>query len=68
MLLILTVLLLVYGTKRLPEIGRSLGSGVRELRHSLTVSPADDERAPRGSVPPSGNDNHAPEVRDNNSG
>ncbi len=34
--LLLVVLLLVFGAKRLPELGRSLGSGMREFRHSLS--------------------------------
>jgi sec-independent protein translocase protein TatA len=39
MLVLLGVLLLVFGPKRLPAMGRSLGSSVRELRDGLT-SPA----------------------------
>ncbi|MFQ5890281.1 MAG: twin-arginine translocase TatA/TatE family subunit [Gemmatimonadota bacterium] len=35
-LLILFVLLLLFGAKRLPEIGRSLGRGIREFKGSLT--------------------------------
>jgi sec-independent protein translocase protein TatA len=33
--LLLLVVLLLFGSKRLPEIGRSLGSGIREFRGSL---------------------------------
>ena len=29
------VLLLFFGPKRLPEIGRSLGKGMREFKHSI---------------------------------
>ena len=35
-LLILLVLLLVFGAKRLPEMGRSLGKGMREFKDSVT--------------------------------
>jgi sec-independent protein translocase protein TatA len=35
-LLILLIALLLFGGKRLPEIGRSLGSGMREFKDSLT--------------------------------
>jgi sec-independent protein translocase protein TatA len=38
MLVLLGVLLLVFGPKRLPEMGRSLGRSVRELREGLTSS------------------------------
>jgi sec-independent protein translocase protein TatA len=34
--LLVLILLLVFGAKRLPEIGRSLGSGMREFKQSLT--------------------------------
>jgi sec-independent protein translocase protein TatA len=37
--LLLLVVLLVFGAKRLPEIGRSLGSGIREFRHSVSGEP-----------------------------
>jgi sec-independent protein translocase protein TatA len=30
------VVLLVFGPKRLPEMGRSVGKGIRELKHGLT--------------------------------
>jgi sec-independent protein translocase protein TatA len=36
LLVLLGVLLLVFGPKKLPEMGRSLGRSVRELRTGLT--------------------------------
>ncbi len=33
---LLVILLLVFGAKRLPEIGRSLGSGMREFKDSVS--------------------------------
>jgi len=35
-LMLLLVVLLVFGAKRLPELGRSLGTGMREFRDSVT--------------------------------
>lgn len=35
-LLLLLLVLLVFGAKRLPEIGRSLGTGLREFKSSVT--------------------------------
>jgi sec-independent protein translocase protein TatA len=32
---LLLVLLLVFGARRLPEMGRSLGSGMREFKQSI---------------------------------
>jgi sec-independent protein translocase protein TatA len=33
---LVVILLLVFGARRLPEIGRSLGSGMREFKQSVT--------------------------------
>jgi sec-independent protein translocase protein TatA len=34
--LLLLIALLLFGARRLPEIGRSLGSGMREFKDSVT--------------------------------
>ena len=43
LIVILIVALLVFGPKRLPEIGRSLGKGMREFKDSITGS-QDEEK------------------------
>jgi len=45
--LLLLVALLLFGGKRLPEIGRSLGSGMREFKDSLSGITRDDDRDDR---------------------
>jgi sec-independent protein translocase protein TatA len=42
-LLLLLVLLLVFGPKRLPEMGRSMGRGMREFKDSLTGQGKDED-------------------------
>jgi sec-independent protein translocase protein TatA len=37
-LIIAGILLLIFGPKRVPQLGRSLGRGLRELRHALPSS------------------------------
>ena len=37
-IIILVVLLLLFGAKRLPEMGRSLGRGMREFKDAVTTS------------------------------
>jgi sec-independent protein translocase protein TatA len=37
-IIILVVLLLLFGAKRLPEMGRSLGRGMREFKEAVTTS------------------------------
>jgi sec-independent protein translocase protein TatA len=47
LVVILIVLLIVFGPKRLPEMGRSLGRGMREFKDSITGSDRDDEKDER---------------------
>ena len=42
---IVVILLLLFGAKRLPEIGRSLGSGMREFKQSVTGQSAPEQPA-----------------------
>jgi sec-independent protein translocase protein TatA len=43
LLILLLVLLLVFGPKRLPEMGRQLGKGMREFKDSVSGSDKDDD-------------------------
>lgn len=40
---VLVIALLVFGPKRLPEMGRSVGKGLREFKDSVTGDKEDDE-------------------------
>jgi sec-independent protein translocase protein TatA len=42
-LIVLLIALIVFGPKRLPEMGRSLGKGIREFKDSLTGNDEEDE-------------------------
>lgn len=46
-LLIAFLLLLLFGARRLPEIGQSLGKGIREFKKSLTA-PDEDVKVSSG--------------------
>jgi sec-independent protein translocase protein TatA len=46
-LLLLVVFLLLFGAKRIPEIGRSLGKGIREFKGSLAGLDEPLEALPR---------------------
>jgi sec-independent protein translocase protein TatA len=41
LIIVLVIALIILGPKRLPETGRSLGKGIRELKDSLS-DPSDD--------------------------
>ncbi len=45
LLILLLVVLLVFGPKRLPEMGRSLGKGMREFKSSISGKDDDDRQA-----------------------
>jgi sec-independent protein translocase protein TatA len=45
MIFIMVVLLLVFGAKRLPELGSGLGKGIREFKRSMKDLNTEIERA-----------------------
>ena len=50
-LLILVVVLLLFGAKRLPEIGASMGKGIREFKGSLSMDDKDEIPAESSTKP-----------------
>ncbi len=42
-LVVLIIALVVFGPKRLPELGKSLGKGIREFRGSVTGEDKDED-------------------------
>ena len=52
-LVVLAIALVIFGPKRLPEMGRSLGRGMREFKDSITGKDEDEARErERVSLPP----------------
>ncbi|HEY2657810.1 MAG TPA: twin-arginine translocase TatA/TatE family subunit [Solirubrobacteraceae bacterium] len=53
LLFLLAALLLIFGAKRLPEMGRSLGEGLRGFKESITGDPnhAEMSTLPRATEP-----------------
>ena len=49
-ILLLLIALLLFGAKRLPEIGRSLGTGMREFKDSVTGTTTHEN--PPAQIPP----------------
>jgi sec-independent protein translocase protein TatA len=45
LVVVLIIALVIFGPKRLPELGRSMGKGIREFRSSLSGKD-DDEESP----------------------
>jgi sec-independent protein translocase protein TatA len=44
LVVVLIIALVVLGPKKLPEVGRSLGKGMREFKDSISNVSADEER------------------------
>jgi sec-independent protein translocase protein TatA len=55
-ILIFLIILLLFGAKRIPEIGRALGKGIREFKNASReiTSAADEESAKPATPPPPG--------------
>ena len=57
LLIILVILLLIFGPKRLPGLGRQLGGGMREFKDSITGKTKDEDDEDEAGVaglPPAG--------------
>ena len=52
MAIVLIIALVVFGPKRLPELGRSLGRGIREFRGSLSGESRDEPERREAIEPP----------------
>jgi sec-independent protein translocase protein TatA len=42
--IVLVIALVIFGPKRLPDLGRSLGSGMREFKNSITGKDDDEPK------------------------
>jgi sec-independent protein translocase protein TatA len=51
LVILLVALLIIFGPKRLPEMGRSLGKGMREFKDSISGKDDDDKDEP-AELPP----------------
>jgi sec-independent protein translocase protein TatA len=50
LIILLVIVLLIFGPKRLPGLGKSLGSGLREFKDSITGDSKDDENDERPQI------------------
>jgi len=47
LIIVLVIVLLIFGPKRLPGLGKQLGQGMREFKESITGSSKDEEAEAR---------------------
>jgi len=50
LIIVLAIALIVLGPKKLPEVGRSIGNGMREFKESLSGERRDEDRTDVESV------------------
>jgi sec-independent protein translocase protein TatA len=48
-IIVLVIVLIIFGPKRLPDLGRSMGRGMREFKDSVTGKSKDHEELEEGS-------------------
>jgi sec-independent protein translocase protein TatA len=48
--IVIVIVLLLFGARRLPELGRSLGDGMREFKDGITGKSKDDEPAEQAKL------------------
>ena len=49
--IVLVIVLVVFGPKRLPELGKSMGKGIREFKGSLSMDDKDEIPAESSTEP-----------------
>jgi sec-independent protein translocase protein TatA len=50
LIIILVILLLLFGAKRLPEMARSIGKSTKEFKKGMTEAASDDEEEEQGKA------------------
>jgi len=48
--IVLVIVLVIFGPKRLPELGKSLGSGMKSFKDSVTGGDDDDKKITSGDT------------------
>jgi sec-independent protein translocase protein TatA len=69
LLLILVIVLVLFGARRIPEIGSSIGKGIREFKRGMQDIDKEHENAPQltsrleSIAPPSASETTSPEPK-----
>jgi sec-independent protein translocase protein TatA len=53
LLLIALIVIIIFGARKLPELGKSLGEGIKNFRRSISSKDKENETPPDKSEPPS---------------
>ena len=55
LLLILLIVIIIFGARKLPDLGKSLGEGIKNFKKSMHTKEDDDKDKPAKKDPPSSN-------------
>jgi sec-independent protein translocase protein TatA len=66
LVIVLVIVLVIFGPKRLPGLGRSLGQGMREFKDSITGTTKDEDQPEPEQLPAAGGKpaDHTPAAED----
>ena len=53
LLLIVLIIIIIFGARKLPELGKSLGEGIKNFRRSISSKDKENETPPDKREPPS---------------
>ncbi len=53
LILIILIIVIIFGARKLPELGKSLGEGIKNFRKSITTKDKESEPPPDKTKPPS---------------
>lgn len=51
LLLVLLIVVIIFGAKKLPELGKSLGDGIRNFKKSMNDANKDDSSSDKNNPP-----------------
>jgi len=52
LLIILLIVIVIFGARRLPELGKSLGQGIKNFRKSMSGEEKNEDNGPRNESSP----------------
>ncbi len=53
LLLILLIVIIIFGARKLPDLGKSLGDGIRNFKKSMNTKDEDSDKSDKKQNPPS---------------
>jgi sec-independent protein translocase protein TatA len=52
LILILLIVIIIFGARKLPDLGKSIGEGIKNFKKSMSTKDAKDDDTPKKPEPP----------------